>query len=278
MQEQEKHTLRKILIIIFIILLLFGLWARYINTKGLSIKEYGITNKELPASFHGLKIIHFSDILYGNTTNSDDIKNIVKEINNQKPDIVFFTGDLFDKDIKVSDKEQKQIIKELKKIDANLYKYAISGDNDLKDYNAYKNTMEDSGFILLNNSNELLYYESESPIKIVGLTNTSDLESSFKEDTAEQSFTIVLMHKPDSIDKLTKYKVDLAFAGHTLGGQIKVPFLGGIIKKDGGKKYTEEQYKVNDVNMYVSSGIGTDNIKLRTFNKPSINLYRIYSK
>ena len=278
MQEQEKHTLRKVIIIIFIVFLLFGLWARYINTKGLNIKEFGITNKELPTSFHGLKIIHFSDILYGNTTNIDDIKNIVKNINNQKPDIVFFTGDLLDKDLKISAKEKKQIIRELKKIDVKLYKYAICGDNDLKKYNTYKDIIETSEFVLLNNSNELLYYEGQTPIKIVGLSDTKDLESAFKEDSAKQSFTIVLTHKPNTIDKLSKYEPNLVFAGHNLGGQIKIPFLGGIINKDSGKNYSEDYYKENNTSMYVSSGIGTDNIKIRTFNKPSINLYRIYSQ
>lgn len=278
MKEEKKFSIKKLIIIIFIFLLLLFLWARYINTKGLKVNEYGIVNKELPSSFHGLKIVHLSDIQYGQTTDLDDIKNIVKQINKLKPDLVIFTGDLFNKNINPSEKELKNITTELSKIESSLYKYAISGDTDIKYYNKYKDTMENSDFILLNNSNELLYYKSDTPIKIVGLTDTKDIENAFKEDSAEQSFTITLMHIPDNIDKLNDYRIDIAFAGHSLGGQIKLPFIGGIIKKDGAEKYIGDYYKVDDTELYISSGIGTEDIKFRTFNKPSINLYRIYNK
>ncbi len=278
MKEKRKINLRTIIFILIILIIVFLLWARYINTKGLVVREYGITNKELPTSFHGLKIVQFSDIHYGQTTDLDDIKNIVKQINNLKPDIVFFTGDLFNNNNSLSDKELKNITKELSKIETALYKYAISGDQDLKDYNNYQTIMQEANFILLNNSNEHLYYESEIPVKIVGLTNTEDLENAFKEESATESFTITLMHQPDQIDSLNDYRVDIAFAGHSLGGLIRLPFLEGIIKKDGSQKYISDYYKVNNTDIYVSSGIGTDNIKFRVFNKPSINLYRIYNK
>lgn len=278
MKEEKTFSIKKILVIVFIVLILVLLWARFINTKGLIVNEYGIVNKSLPSSFHGLKIIHFSDIQYGQTTDINDIKKLVTKINLLKPDLVVFTGDLFNKNIDPSEKEIKSITKELSKIEPSLYKYAISGDTDLKSYNSYKDTMEESGFILLNNSNELLYYQSETPIKIVGLTDTKDLENAFKEESAEQSFTIALMHKPDQIDIINDYRVDIAFAGHSLGGQIKLPFIGGILKTDGAEKYIEDYYKLDDTELYVSSGIGTNNLKFRVFNKPSINLYRIYNK
>lgn len=278
MKEKRKLKFKSIILIIIIIFALIFVWARYINTKGLTVKEYAITNKKLPTNFHGLKIVHFSDIHFGGTTNFNDLEKIVKTINEFKPDVVIFTGDLFDNNIKLTNEELKKITKEFKKIKPALYKYAISGDADLNNYNEYKTTLEDADFILLNNSNELLYYKGTEPIKIVGLTDLKELDVSFKEETPEPSFSIVLMHESDNIDNLSNYRVDIAFAGHSLGGQIKVPFLGGIIKKEGSEKYIDGYYKVNDTDYYVSSGIGTENLKLRVFNKPSINLYRIYSK
>lgn len=276
--KKEKNNIKKIIIILFIIIATLFIWARFINTKGLKVNEYSIINKDLPKSFHGLKIVQFSDVLYGETTNLDDLNKIVKNINTLKPDIVVFTGDLFSKNITPSKKELKTIEKYLSNIDASLYKYAISGNSDKNNYNEYKKIIDNSNFILLNNSNELLYYKSNTPIKIVGLKNTKDLENTFKEENAKASFTIALMHKPDDIDLLNDYRVDIAFAGHSLGGQLKVPFLGGLIKVNGAKKYIDGYYKVGDTDFYVSSGIGTEKFKFRTFNKPSINLYRIYAK
>lgn len=276
--KEKKISIKKSIIIIILLLTTIILWARFINTKGLNIKEYGIVNKNLPSSFHGLKIVHFSDIQYGQTTNLKDIKKTIKKINSLKPDIVIFTGDLFNKNINPSKKELKDITKELNKINVNLYKYAIIGDADKQNYNDYKNVMENSEFISLNNSNELLYYKGNIPIKIVGITNLKDLETTFKEEALEPSFTIALFHKPDYIDKLNEYRIDLAFSGHSLGGQLKAPFFDGLIKKDGAEKYINDYYKVNKTDFYISNGLGTENIKFRTFNKPAINLYRIYAK
>lgn len=279
MKKEEKKGNRKKIIIIFILIIIsIVLYGRYINTKGLKVKEYAIIKETLPENFHGLKIIHLSDILYGQTTSIKDIKKIVTKINELKPDIVVFTGDLFNQHITASEAEIKSLTNELSKIKAALYKYAVTGDSDNSNYNNFQNIMTNSGFILLNNSNELLYYQGNTPIKIVGLTNTDDLESAYKEESLEPSFTITLMHEPDQIEKLTDYRTDIAFAGHSLGGLIKIPFIGGIIKSDGGNIYIADQHLVNNTDFFVSSGIGTDNIKFRIFNKPSINLYRLYNK
>ena len=276
--KEKKSNFKKILIILILVILGITLYGRYINTKGLIVHEYGVKSKELPISFHGLQIIHFSDIHYGQTTSVNDLQKMVTKINELKPDIVVFTGDLFNKNIKLSNDEIENITKELEKIKPTLFKYSISGDTDLNNYNDYQKIMTESNFILLNNSNELLYYKGDIPIKIVGIIDNKDLESAFKEETVEQSFTILLLHQPDQIDNLNNYRVDIALAGHSLGGLIKVPFIGGIIKKDGANKYIAEYHKVNNTEFYVSSGIGTDNIKFRMFNKPSINLYRLYTK
>lgn len=278
MKEEKKLSIKKLIIILILILALIVLWARFINTKGLKVNEYAIINESLPESFNGLKIVHFSDIQYGQTTNIKDLKKLVKNINKLKPDVVIFTGDLFNKNIKAPNKEINNIEKELSRIEATLYKYAISGDSDLSNYNTYKDIMEKSEFIFLNNSNELLFYKSEKPIKIVGISDLKEIETAFKEEKAEQSFTIALLHEPDNIDFLNDYRTDMVFAGHSLGGQIKLPFLGGLIRKNGSEKYIDEYYKLNNTEFYISSGVGTENIKFRTFNKPSINLYRLYNK
>ena len=277
-KEEKRGNAKKIILIIILVIAGIILYGRYVNTKGLKVKEYAIINETLPENFHGLKIVHFSDILYGQTTTINDIAKMIKKINELKPDIVVFTGDLFNKNITANDSEIKLLTEELSKIKTNLYKYAIAGDSDSSNYNNYQSIMTNSGFIILNNSNELLYYKGNTPIKIVGLTNTEDLESSYKEEALEPSFTIALMHEPDQIEKISEYRTDIAFAGHALGGVINIPFIGGIIKNDGANKYITDHHLVNNTDFYVSSGIGTDNIKFRIFNKPSINLYRLYNK
>ena len=99
MEEERSISNGKLFFIIFILLIISTvLWARFISTKGLIVKEYPVYNTNITDNFDGLKIVQFSDLLYGRTVNKSDVDKLVTKINELKPDIVVFTGNLFDKD------------------------------------------------------------------------------------------------------------------------------------------------------------------------------------
>ena len=89
------------------------------------------------------------------------------------------------------------------------------------------------------------------------------------------SYKILLLHEPDYIDEIDYSTYNLILAGHSHGGQIRLPFVNSLINKNKAKKYTNEKYILNNTTLFVSYGIGTSNISFRLFNKPSFNLYRI---
>ena len=274
-------TAAKVILIIIVISLIFYFYTTYISSKIITVKEERIINEKIPESFNGLKIIQISDIHYGTTIFKDDIAILVKLINERNPDLVIFTGDLINKDYKLHEKEKEYLIKQLKNIKSTLGKYAIYGEEDEKYFDSI---MTQSQFIILDNSYDLIYKNSNTPILIVGInTNNTDLEKSyayFKEPTHNSNiYTISLLHKPDEIDSLIeKHNSDLILAGHSHNGQIRIPKIGGIIKKDGAKKYINEYYKINNSEIYISSGIGTNELGFRLFCRPSINFFRISSK
>lgn len=274
-------TAAKVILIIIVISLIFYFYTTYISSKIITVKEERIINEKIPESFNGLKIIQISDIHYGTTIFKDDIANLVKLINERNPDLVIFTGDLINKDYKLHEKEKEYLIKQLKNIKSTLGKYAIYGEEDEKYFDSI---MTQSQFIILDNSYDLIYKNSNTPILIVGInTNNTDLEKSyayFKEPTHNSNiYTISLLHKPDEIDSLIEqHNSDLILAGHSHNGQIRIPKIGGIIKKDGAKKYINEYYKINNSEIYISSGIGTNELGFRLFCRPSINFFRISSK
>ena len=113
----------KFLLILALIIILILLYARYLGTTGLITKEYKIETGNIQESFNGLKIVHFSDLHYLRLTNSNTLKGIVDEINLINPDIVFFTGDLIDKDYEISEKEEKELTKLLSSINSKYGKY-----------------------------------------------------------------------------------------------------------------------------------------------------------
>ena len=260
----------KILLFLIIILFLLFIYARYINTKGLVVHESAIVNENMSDDYNGFKIVHFSDIHYGRTTLEEDLSNIVEEINMLKADIIVFTGDLFDSN-NISDDDIKLVTKYFNQLEARLFKFAVIGDYDQKYLEEFQSILENSNFILLDNISYLIYDNSNTPINIVGLINTNDISDLYNNDY----FTITLVHEPDSINNINNS--DLVFAGHSMGGQIKIPFIGGIIKKDGATNYINDYYEVNNQMLYISSGIGTERFSFRLFNKPSINFYRLYN-
>lgn len=274
----------KILLIIIVLFSLFTLYSRYIGTSGLKVKEYSIINSKIPENFYGIKIVHISDINYKVTTNLNELEEVVDEINLLKPDIVILSGDLFNKDIKYTKNDYSDLIKVLNKINYNIGKYAIKGDNDL-DMNKWESVINDSDFINLNDSYELIYNDDIEPILIVGISSNNKknyIKSTIKsinEDIKEKyNYSILILHEPDSIKNIDYSHYDLILAGHSLNGQIKLPWLGGIIRPSGAKTYYDEHYKLNNTKLYISGGIGTNNFKFRFNNKPSFNLYRLRNK
>lgn len=267
-EKKKKNIFIKILIILLLIVASIYLYARFIGTKGLNTNEIPIINEALPASFNGLKIVHFTDIHFNHSVSKKDLKRIVDDINSTNPDIIVFTGDLFSNS-KITEDEKKNIINEFKKTEAKLFKFAVYGDYDLKNKDMYKEIMEKCDFIILDNENKLIYKNNITPINIVGITEAKNISELYNDN-----FSITLTHKPDNTKNLNG---NIVLSGHSLGGEIKLPFYDGLIKRDGAKTYINSYYKVDNKDLYISSGIGTGTYNLRLFNHPSINLYRLYN-
>lgn len=270
-------------LIIFLLITITIIYARYGGTSGLITKEYKIESSLIGEDFDGLKVVHFSDLHYLRVTNNDKLKEIVDEINLIKPDIVFFTGDLIDKDFTLTDKDKEGLINELSSIKTKYGKYAVLGNHDyVKDIEIFKDIYSNSNFNLLQNSYDIIYSSNNDKLFIGGVDNYSYNEADINKvmeyfnDNSDISYKIILVHEPDYIDNiLTSYNVNLVLAGHSHNGQINIPYIKNFFLPYGSRKYYENYYKVNDTDLYISSGIGESSVNFRLFNKPSINFYRI---
>ena len=277
-KEKKPSLFRKLFFTLILVLILIVIYSRYIGPTGLIIKEYPIENSNITNSLNGFKIVHFSDFHYGKTTDINSLKKLTNESNNMKPDIVIFTGDLIDKTTKINDKEKNDIIEQLTKISSNYGKYYISGDDDLK-LNNYTKIMDSSGFINLNDNFDVIYIDADNSILLTGtsLSNKTDfLDKIINEN--KSNYKINIMHYPDDFNNIKKYNYDLVLAGHSHNGQVNLPIYGPIIKFEHAKKYYKPYYKVDNTDLYISSGIGTTDFDFRFLNKPSFNFYRLTKK
>lgn len=268
--------MKKIFLILILIISLFLIYNYNYNQTKFVVTEKRISLSTISDTHDGLKIMELSDFLIKDEKDLKRIEKIIKKTNELKPDIIIFSGDLLYKEHKLNDENITKLKELLTNLECTLYKYAVIGDNDLENLDTYNDILDAASFILLDNKSKYLFYKDINPIKITGLTNLDNLDSTFSlEEEYTQSFSLVISHYPDYIDNLNSYSPNLYLTSHSLNGLVRIPFIGGIVKANGAKKYIEGDYNVNGTSMYISGGIGTNKVNFRLFNKPEINFYRI---
>ena len=280
-KEQQHPLLNKIILTIIITIIILISYSTMIEPKFINIKEYKIESKLIPDSFHGTKIVQFSDIHYGTTINKKQLERIANKINELKPDIIVFTGDLLDKNISLTQNTEEELTTYLSSLKCSLYKYAIFGDEDL-DNKKYQEIMTKSGFTILDNKSIPLYYKDTTPILIAGYNpiitkpNYTILTDFIDNQDPTNYFKLVLTHEPDSIDKFINYNPNLVLSGHSLGGSIDLKLTKPLMLPTNSTKYFEDYQKIKNTDLYISNGLGTTGLNARFLNPPSINLYRLY--
>lgn len=275
--------MRKIIVFIILILSLTLIYARYVEPTRLVTKEISIKSDNLPSSFTGLKIVHFSDLHYEKNIDIDYLSKIITEINTIDPDIVVFTGDLISNNTTLNDDDITILKKKLEEINSKYGKYTILGNKDKK----YKDKLIEiyaySNFILLENSYNIIYNKDNESIFIGGVSpysnnesNIDDVMNYFKQNP-DISYKIILIHEPDYVDQIINNynNISLILGGHSHGGQINIPYLTKYYNPKLARKYNKDYYKLSNTDFYISSGIGNTKINLRLFNPPEINLYRV---
>ena len=262
--------MKRIFFMLIIIGFIIFIDAKYVCPTLIKVNEYQIESEKIPSGFNNYKIVHISDIRFNN--NLQLIEDMVNKINDQKPDILVFTGNLLTK--KINNEEKQQITSLINKINVRFEKFAILGD---KDNNQSTEILNECNFTILDNSSKYIFNNDSTPILIVGGDNITS-ESFISDDEITYNFVIALIHKPDYYDKIKDLNIDITLAGHSLGGEIRLPLWGGLIKNSGSKKYNNEYYEFENNKLYVSFGIGLGKTNLRFLNMPSINVYRLKAK
>lgn len=285
--ESEKRNafsnfLIRLILIILLTVCCILIYARYTSTSGFEIHEYKITSNKIPDSFQGFKIIHISDLRYGSTINKQSLDNIKNKINETKPDLIVFTGDLIYNESNITEEDKKIISDFLYNIDSSAGKYAVVGDQDTEDSEMILTSGE---FTILRNESDRIYYKDYIPIIISGSGSSLKKEDdfvktfSYQNDETNNLYQITMIHESDSaLDIADNYNTDLILTGNSLGGLIRLPGIGNIYSIDGSRKNNKTYIEKNNTKIYNSFGLGTTNIKFRYFNRPSANLYKLFKE
>lgn len=251
------------------------------------IEPFRITSNEFylnEKSNEPVKIVQFSDTHIKKDFTYQNLDKVVNYINKQNPDVVVFTGDLYDNYAKYNDNQN--IMKELQKINAKYDKIAVWGNRDYGGgaVRQYENIMEQSGFTVLKNGNWYVTTDTDKKILFTGLDD-SMLGNVYMPDSTkiyDSDYDILLTHEPDTVDSFQEYPYNLVLSGHSHGGQINIPMIPAINEwavstTNLSAKYSGGMYDLDsNAKMYVNTGIGTTHISARFGVVPEISVFTIY--
>ncbi|PEJ57191.1 metallophosphoesterase [Bacillus sp. AFS002410] len=276
------------LIVFILILLIFPImiysYSKSIEPKMLDLNQISISSKSVTKSMEGLKIVQFSDSHLGEHFSLKQLKNVVNQINKQKPDIIVFTGDLIDNSSIYNKIDQIPSI--LQQLKAKYGKYAIYGNHDVGGAGKKISSavFVNSGFTVLENNNVKIKLKNIE-MNIIGLDDyllgRPNPTEAFK-DIDKNAFNLLLVHEPDVADRLKEYPIDLQLSGHSHGGQVKLPFHEAIYTPPLANIYTEGLYELKEhvkpMSLYVNRGIGTTRIPFRFFSVPELTVFTLTNK
>lgn len=265
----KLNKLQKALIILSVIIIYISIGLY----NGLKITNYEITSPNLPNSFDGYRIANISDLhssYFG--TNQEELINAIKEF---EPDAIVLTGDIIDENNIDFDCVKKLLtgICDIAPI------YSVSGNHEHSNYRSHmklKALYESYGVSVLDNE-EVIITKGNDEIHLYGLEyfgsytseNLIHILGDLLPEANNNYYSILLNHRSDIFDELAPYGYDLIISGHTHGGIIRLPFVGGILSNNRTffPEYDGGVFEKDESTMISSKGLGESNSIPRFYNR-----------
>lgn len=246
-----------------------------------------VSSQNLPDSFDGFRIAHISDL--HNTEFGRNNEKLLSLLRDAKPNIIAITGDMIDsRDTKV------EIALEFAREAVTIAPcYYVTGNHESRvpEYRTLKEGLLSLGVSVLEDASARIQRSGES-ITVLGVQDPSfqtsylfgDANSVMEQKLStlmpkENTFTLLLSHRPELFEVYAEAGVDLTLSGHAHGGQFRIPFLGGLVAPNQGffPEYDAGLYTRGRTNMVVSRGLGNSIIPLRINNRPEVVLIELDS-
>lgn len=259
---------------IVLIFLSIFCYVRFIEKEMIVVKQEFTTFSGSGSQLSEVNIALFSDPHIGVYTSSAFLQRVVDTVNAQKPDVVLIPGDFI---YGMSLEDLETAFMPLQRISVPIY--AVAGNHDSEAPGSIPSEVVREkvgawGVRFVDNSKATITIQGKE-ITILGLSDLwegkMDVET-LKSTTSEEN-TILIIHNPDTLHNIPQLPVDLVVAGHTHGGQMRIPFLfEKMIPSDYG--YDRGWYEFQGYKMYVTSGVGEVGLPMRLGVPPEVVMIR----
>jgi predicted MPP superfamily phosphohydrolase len=265
-------------VIALALLQLLLLYAWLVEPNWIEVTQHEVRFKTLPEEFNGLVVAHLSDLhirRYGIRE-----RRVLALLAEAKPGVVIVTGDFT---LEGSDPAAIQrFLQDLRDLHPPFGIWAVLGSYDhwyppAENDAAVRQLFKDAGIALLVNQWGRLGKGLDT-LSLIGVDDPfsgyADWGAALK-GTQRTPFAVLLTHSPQIFMKADLMKFDLVLAGHTHGGQIRLPGIGALWLPDGSEDYESGWFYGQSARMYVTRGVGTSILPFRLFCRPEIALIRL---
>lgn len=230
-------------------------------------------SEKIPESFHGYRVTQITDL--HDATFGKSQSRLVEQVRKTKPDAIFITGDLVDSR-RYDLQNSLQAVEQFVEI-ADVYYVLGNHEVALNLMDEIYLALTDLGVHVLPNDAVVLERDGER-IAIAGIEDplmgrpVGEMIDQAMKDVDDGLFTMLLSHRPEQFETYVEKEMDYVFTGHAHGGQIRLPFIGGLVAPSQGllPKYTAGIFEEHDTTMVISRGLGNSIFPYRIFNLPQI--------
>lgn len=231
----------------------------------LEVVEKTLVVPQLPAALDGLTIAHLTDLHFTGGISKSFFQEIVKLTNAMGPDLVAVTGDLVDKADCID-----WIPETLGRLEAPHGVYAILGNHDLRvkrELPRLQQTLSQAGLVDLGRGHRHLDIAGMRVLmagnELPWIRPTGDAHAFPSRQSGDAAVRVLLSHSPDQFPWARRHGFDLMLAGHTHGGQIRVPYVGALLCPSlHGVKYACGVFHEAPTVLHVSRGLsGLDPVR-----------------
>ncbi|MEG2070995.1 MAG: metallophosphoesterase, partial [Bacteroidales bacterium] len=291
-----RKIVLKVDLIIFLLGIALLMYGMIHGAYAFQVKEVNIKTEHPVFQRNSLKVVQISDLHLGAWTDPTEVEKIVDLINEQSPDILFFTGDL----VQSSSSEMFKYMDILGKLEAKKGIYSVLGNHDYARYTYYDTQEKREADVkqlidlqkklgwklLLNEFIKLPLDNQNDSIVIAGIEywspkkmffNVGNIKETFR-GIEQDDYVIFLSHDPHIWNEVKKQKLpaDITLSGHTHGFQMgldkgKIHFSPvSILYKEWGGVYVNEQNRTQY--LYVNVGLGSVGLPARVGIYPEITV------
>jgi predicted MPP superfamily phosphohydrolase len=244
-------------------------------SQRIEVTRHRVPLRNLPAVLEGLRVVHLTDIHHSKYVSFNAVYRMVALTNGLKPDLVVLTGDY----ITWSRKYIGPVAEALKDLRSRLGVYAVLGNHDVRvDSAAMTVALERVGIRVLRNASSRVDFRGES-LWLIGVDEysygQSDLSKALK-GVPESVPRVLLAHNPEIIGQAARRGIDFVAAGHTHGGQVKLPYLKSLNTiTQPTQEFLEGFVTAGKTQMYISRGLGKVVVPVRIKCPPELPVYTL---